>query len=365
MALPLETVGLFFKLGCIGFGGPLAHLALMEQEVVEKRRWLSRERFLEGWALCQMLPGPASIQLGVYIGYVRGGFPGAILTGLAFLLPGFLLMVGLSAVYARYGNIPEIQGIFSGINPTVIAIVAFASYRLGVSALATFPLLGLGAAAVLLTFLLKADTVLVLLLAGLLGILCDGPPLRGGGLGLLIMAPLLPPLSTYSNLAWIFLKAGAFVYGGGYVIIPFIQGEVVERLQWMTVRTFLDGLAIAQIVPGPIVNISAFVGYQVAGVPGAVVSAASVFAPAFAFILAAVSLMEWLRRSVAIQAFLKGVNAAAVGAIVGAALPLAKHALVDLPTLGIATVSFLALWRFNVHAVYLVLASGLIGLLLR
>ncbi|MBI3988467.1 MAG: chromate efflux transporter [candidate division NC10 bacterium] len=365
MALPFETVGLFLKLGCVGFGGPLAHLALMEQEVVEKRRWLSKERFLEGWALCQMLPGPASTQLGVYIGYVKGGFSGAILTGLAFLLPGFLLMVGLSAVYARYGNIPKVQGAFYGISPTVIAIVAFASYRLGVSALTTFPLFGLGAAATLLTFLFKADTVLVLLLAGLFGVLCDRPPLRGAGLGLLIASPLLPPVSTFGSLAWIFLKAGAFVYGGGYVVIPFIQGEVVERLGWMTVRTFVDGLAIAQVVPGPIVNISAFVGYQVAVVPGAVIAAASVFTPAFAFILAAVPLMERLRRSIAVQAFFKGVNAAAVGAIVGATLPLAKNALVDLPTLGIATLSFLALWRFKVPAVYLVLASGLLGLLLR
>ena len=362
-----ELLKLFVKLGFSGFGGPLAHFAMMEAEAVEGRKWLTKERFLEGWAVCQILPGPASTQLGVYIGYVKGGFFGASVSGLAFVLPGFLIILTLSALYARYGTIPQVQGIFYGIGPAVLAIIAFSCYRLGTSAITTLPLLGLGIAAFLLTFFFHMDPVLILVGAGLIGILLSRLPLRGGVAlftALALPAPTGSWTSTLGTLSWIFLKAGAFVYGGGYVIIPFVQQEVVERLGWMTVKVFLDGLALGQLTPGPIVNISAFVGYQVAGVPGAAVGAASVFLPAFAAILLAVKIMDRLREAPSIKAFLKGVNAAVVGAILGASIPLAQGALVDLPTLAIAIFSFVILWRFKVDTVYLVLASGLIGLLL-
>lgn len=357
-----ELVRLFLKLGFSGFGGPLAHIGMMQAEVVERRRWLTKEQFLEGLAVCQMLPGPASTQLGLYIGYTQRGLAGGLVTGLAFVLPGFLIILTLSWLYGVLGSVPRVQGIFAGINPAVVAIIVHACYRLGRSAITDLPLLVLAAGAFVLTAVLDVDVVVTLLLAGLVGIALYGLPRRAGGAFLL--AGVAPVWGVWGNLAYIFAKAGAFVYGGGYVIIPFVQREVVERLGWMSVRTFLDGIALGQITPGPIVNISAFVGYQAAGVPGAALAAASVFLPAFAFILAAAPLMARLREAPRIKAFLTGVNAAVVGAILGATVPLARGALVNVPSALIAVGAYVLLWRYKVDTVYLVIASGLLGLAL-
>lgn len=350
-----ELARLFLMLGFTGFGGPLVHMAMMEEQVVTRRGWLARDRFLEGWAVCQMLPGPASTQLGIYIGYLRAGLIGAIVTALSFILPGFLIILTYSILYAHYGTVPAAQGVFYGIKPAVIAIIAFSSYRLGAPALADRYLWGLGTAAFLLTAFWNIDIVLLLLLAGGIGILLYAGPSHG------LRLFTLPVLEVYGTLSVIFLKAGAFVYGGGYVIIPFIQQEVVERLRWMRAETFLDGISLSQITPGPIVNVSTFVGYQVAGVSGAAAAALSVFLPGFLFILGAAAVMDWLRRSPQVLAFLTGVNAAVVGAILGATVPLARGAIVDLWTALVATLVFGLQWRYGVATPWLVLGAGAVG----
>jgi len=364
---------LFLRLGFIGFGGPLAHIAMMEAETVERRGWLSKAQFMEGLALCQMLPGPASTQLGIYIGYLRAGLQGAILSGLAFILPGFAIITTLTWLYGRYGTLPQVQGMFTGINPAVVAIVAFACWRLGRSAITTLPLGLLAGAAFLATWLWRADAMLVLLAAGCVGLLLERTRGAAAGFGLLAIAPALPAAPTALpgaaafpalDLAWLFFKAGAFVYGGGYVILPFVYREAVERYGWLDLRTFLDGIALGQITPGPIVNLSAFVGYQVGGLPGAALACAAVFLPAFAAILLAIPLMDRIRRAPAAQAFLRTVNAAVVGTILGATVPLAQGAIVGLPTGVIAVASLILLWRNRLDTFYLVLGGAVLGLLL-
>lgn len=353
-------VGLFLKLGFSGFGGPLVHFALMETEAVERRRWLSKREFLDALGLCQMLPGPASTQLGVYLSYLRAGLPGALLGGCAFVLPGFLIMLGFSILYGYTGSVPRVQGILGGIGPAVIAIIGLAAWKLARGAVSSWPLGALAALGFALTAFLRWDTALVLLICG--GLWVAFRRSRKPRL----LASLLPALAlaapeVYARLAWLFLKMGALVYGGGYVIIPVVRREAVERYGWISDRAFLDGLALGQVTPGPIVNLSAFVGYQAGGVVGAVIGTAAVFLPAFAVILAAVPLMDRLKRSPTMQAFLQGVNATVVGAIVAATLPLARGAIVGPLSGGIALASLLLLWRFRVDTLWVVLGAGVLG----
>jgi chromate transporter len=358
------VVGLFLKLGFSGFGGPLVHFALMETEAVERRCWLSKREFLDALALCQMLPGPASTQLGVYLAYLRAGLPGALLGGGAFILPGFFIMLGFSILYGYTGSVPRVQGVLGGIGPAVIAIIALAAWKIGRGAVGS---LGLGAVAALgfaLTAFLRWDTALVLIVCGGLWVALK----RSLG-SLRLAASVLPAIAlaapeVYARLAWLFVKMGALVYGGGYVIIPVVRREAVERYGWMSDRTFLDGLALGQITPGPIVNLSAFVGYQAGGVVGAVIGALAVFLPAFAIILAAIPLMGRLKRWPTMQVFLQGVNAAVVGAIVAATLPLARGAIVGPLSGGIALASLLLLWRFKVDTLWVVLVAGVVGFFL-
>jgi len=359
-----ELVGLFLKLGFSGFGGPLVHIALMETEAVERRRWLSRQEFLDGLALCQMLPGPASTQLGVYLSYLRGGLAGALLGGGAFVLPGFLIMLGFSILYGYTGSVPRVQGIFAGIGPAVIAVIALSAWKLGRGAVDSWPLGGLAALGFVLTAFLRWDTALVLLLCGGLWAAVKRSAERFRLMASLLPAVALAAPEIYARLSWLFFKMGFFVYGGGYVIIPVVRREAVERYGWLSDRVFLDGLALGQLVPGPIVNLSAFVGYQAVGGVGAVVAAAAVFIPAFAVILAAIPAMNRLKGSPVMRAFLQGVNAAVVGAIVAATLPLARAAIVGLLSGAVALAALLLLWRFKVDTLWLVLGAGAVGLLL-
>ena len=358
-----ELVRLFLKLGFSGFGGPLVHIALMETEAVERRRWLSRQEFLDGLAFCQMLPGPASTQLGVYLSYLRGGLAGALLGGCAFVLPGFLIMLAFSILYGYTGRVPRLQSIFSGIGPAVIAVIGLSAWKLGQSAVGSWPLGGLAALGFLLTAFLRWDTALVLIVCGGLWVAVRRSQERFRLMLSLLPAVALAAPEVYARLGWLFLKMGAVVYGGGYVIIPVVRREAVERYGWLSDRAFLDGLALGQLTPGPIVNLSAFVGYQAGGVLGALVSAAAIFLPAFAVILAAIPLMNRLKGSPTMRAFLQGVNAAVVGAIVAATLPLARTAIVGPLSGAIALATLVLLWRFKVDTLWLVLGAGALGFL--
>jgi len=355
-------VRLFLRLGFAGFGGPLVHIAMMETEVVERRRWLTKQEFLDALALCQMLPGPASTQLSVLISYLRGGLCAGLVGGLAFVLPGFSVMLAFTLAYERLGALPALGPVFAGIAPAVVAIILFSAWRLGLSAVTRVELAALCLAGFLLTAWLHLDTALTLLLCGAAAALYR----RAKATSAVARALALPPLmiatpEVYGRLAWLWIKMGVMVYGGGYVIIPVVRGEAVRHFGWMSDRVFLDGLALGQMTPGPIVNLSVFVGYQAGGPLGAVVAAASVFAPAFALVLAAAPLMEWLKRLSWMRDFLAGVNAAVVGAIVAATLPLGRSALVSPFAGAVALAAIVCLWRFKVDTVWLVLGAGLLG----
>ena len=355
-------VRLFLRLGFAGFGGPLVHIAMMETEVVERRRWLSKQEFLDGLALCQMLPGPASTQLGVLICHMRGGLPGALIGGAAFILPGFCVMLAFTLLYERGGALPAFSPVFGGIAPAVVAVILFSAWRLGRSAVTRVDLALFSVAGFVLTLWLRLDTVLTLILCGataaVLGrIAARSATTRAWALPLLMtVAP-----EVYARLAWVWIQMGALVYGGGYVIIPVVRSEAVRHFGWMSDRVFLDGLALGQMTPGPIVNLSVFVGYQAGGLLGSIVAALGVFAPAFAVVLVAAPLMSRLKRLSWIKDFLAGVNASVVGAIVAATIPLAKSAVLSPFTAIVGLASAGILWRFKVDTVWLVLGAGAVG----
>jgi chromate transporter len=357
-----ELVRLFLRLGFAGFGGPLVHIAMMETEVVERRRWLSKQEFLDGLALCQMLPGPASTQLGVLICHTRGGLAGALLGGAAFILPGFCVMLLFTLLYDRWGSLPALGPVFAGIAPAVVAVILFSAWRLGRSAVTRLDLALLCAAGFVLTAMLRLDTALTLLLCGAMAValrrlVAGTATARAWAVPALVTAAP----EVYARLAWLWIKMGALVYGGGYVIIPAVRGEAVGRFGWMSDRVFLDGLALGQMTPGPIVNLSVFVGYQAGGLLGSLVAALSVFAPAFAVILIAAPLMGRLKRLSWIKDFLAGVNAAVVGAIVAATIPLARGAVVSPFTALVGVAAAGILWRFKVDTVWLILGAGAAG----
>jgi chromate transporter len=357
-----ELVRLFLRLGFAGFGGPLVHIAMMETEVVERRRWLTKQEFLDGLALCQMLPGPASTQLGVLICRTRAGLPGALLGGAAFILPGFCVMLVFTLLYGRWGALPALGPVFAGIAPAVVAVILFSAWRLGRSAVTRLDLALLCAAGFILTAWLRLDTALTLILCGATAAALGRLAARVATVRALAVPALVTAApEVYARLAWLWTKMGLLVYGGGYVIIPVIRGEAVGRFGWMTDRVFLDGLALGQMTPGPIVNLSVFVGYQAGGLLGSVVAALGVFAPAFALILVAAPLMSRLKRLSWIRDFLAGVNASVVGAIVAATIPLARGAVISPFTAIVGLASVGILWRFRVDTVWLVLGAGVVG----
>ena len=350
---------LFLRLGFAGFGGPLVHIAMMESEVVERRRWLSKQEFLDGLALCQMLPGPASTQLGVLICHARGGLPGALIGGAAFILPGFGVMLAFTLLYERWGALPILGPVFTGIAPAVVAVILFSAWRLGRSAVTRLDAALLCTSGFMLTVWLRLDTALTLILCGAAAVVLR----RLAAGSATARAWVMPALVTaapevYARLAWLWVKMGALVYGGGYVIIPVVRGEAVQRFGWMSDRVFLDGLALGQMTPGPIVNFSVFVGYQAGGLLGSIVAALGVFAPAFAVVLIAVPLMSRVKHLSWMKDFLAGVNASVVGAIVAATIPLARSAVVSPFTVIVGLASVGVLWRFKVDTVWLVLGAG-------
>ena len=355
-------VRLFLRLGFAGFGGPLVHIAIMETEVVERRRWLSKQEFLDGLALCQMLPGPASTQLGVLICHARGGLCGALIGGAAFILPGFCVMLAFTLLYERWGALPVLGPVFAGIAPAVVAVILFSAWRLGRSAVTRADMALLCAAGFVLTAWLRFDTALTLIVCGAAAaairrLAAGGATARAWAMPALVTAAP----EVYARLAWLWIKMGALVYGGGYVIIPVVRGEAVQRFGWMSDRVFLDGLALGQMTPGPIVNLSVFVGYQAGGLLGSIVAALGVFAPAFAVVLVAVRLMNRFKHLSWMKNFLGGVNASVVGAIAAATIPLARSAVVSPFTAIVGLVSAGILWRFRVDTVWLVLGAGAAG----
>ncbi len=371
-----EFIWYFFRLGALGFGGPIALAGHMQKDLVEQRRWISRQEYVEGLAFSQLSPGPLAAQLAMYLGWVRSGSLGATLTGAVFILPSFLIVLALAALYVHFGQLFWIQGVFYGIGAAVIAIIVQSAFKLIRMTLKKDWLLWvLFSAIAITTAWTESEIVWLFVLCGIVTALVKAPPrfrsappmtasLFGFG-GLL--AGLHGPASAgmVGTLFLFFLKAGAFVFGSGLAIVPFLYGGVVGQFHWLNERQFLDAVAVAMITPGPVVITAGFVGYLVAGPVGAIVASLAVFAPPYLIVVIGAPYYHRFAQNRQVKAFVQGVTAAAVGAITGAAFILGRHALVDLPTAIIAVITLALLLRAKkLPEPFLILAAGIVGVVI-
>lgn len=367
----LEVIALFLKLGTISFGGPAAHIALMEQETVHKRRWLSREHFLDLLAATNLVPGPNATEMAVHIGFLRAGWPGLFAAGLAFILPAFLISLGLAVVYVRYQALPQGDAVMYGISPVVAAVVITATYRLGRTAIRDWRSAALAAAILVAAELHLANEVLLLAAAGLVGSAIYARP-RLPWLACLALSLVPFSAAELQVQAWLggkalplllyFLKVGSLIFSSGMVLFAFIQRDVVSGYGWLTQRQLLDAIAVGQMTPGPVLSSATFIGYLVGGGAGAVAATVGVFAPSFLIIALIGPWIPRLRRSPVAQAFLRGVNAAVLALIIAIAFVLLRAALTDALAALILAAALVALLRFRADAIWLVASGAIIGL---
>lgn len=344
----------FLKLGTWGFGGPVALVGYMHRDLVENKKWISEEDYKEGLALSQLAPGPLAAQLSIYLGYVHYRLLGATLAGLAFVLPSFLMVLGIGYAYVSYGGLPWMQAVFYGVGAAVIGIIALGSYKLTTKSIGKDTLLWIiFIILAVTTFVTEEEILWLILLAGIAVWFAKAPPrwLSPGANGFFPAILIqLHPVGTESKLweiAWFFTKAGAFVFGSGLAIVPFLYGGVVKEYHWLNEQQFLDAVAVAMITPGPVVITVGFIGYLVAGVPGACVAALATFLPCYVFTVIPAPYFKKYGKHPAIKAFVDGVTAAAIGAIAGAVLVLGRRTLTDIPTLLMAVTTAGILFRFK------------------
>jgi chromate transporter len=366
----------FLRLGTVGFGGPIALAGRMDRELVEEKGWVSRQDYVEGLAFSQLSPGPLAAQLAMYIGWVRAGRLGAALVAFAFISPSFLMAIGVAALYIRFERFPWIQDLFYGVGAAVIAIIGQSAYRLSRKTIGTdrflWALFGLVA---LTTVVTGSEIVSLFVLCGVAGVVVRSPPAWLRKTPQLSVAFGWTALFTGINgpastsliwtLTFFFLKAGAFVFGSGLAIVPFLYGGVVGQFHWLTERQFVDAIAVAMITPGPVVITAAFIGFLVAGFAGGGLAAAAVFAPPFLIVVTVAPYYRRVARSPQVKAFVQGVTAAAVGAIAGAVVILARRSIVDWVTVAIALAVLAVLLKARkVPEPLLIAAAGVLGLLL-
>jgi len=372
-----ELTSYFLKLGTIGFGGPVALVGYMQRDLVERHQWIDDEEYKLGLALAQIMPGPLAAQLAMAIGYFAHGVLGATLVGLAFVLPSFLMVLGLSALYVAYGGLWWMQAVFYGVSAAVIGIIAIAAYKLAWKVNGRDPLLwGIFGVLFIVTAVAQAELAEFFLVAGLLVLLVKAPPrwLRDrlpvfGVSPAMLALPLLAAaavIGTSTNVLWeillFFTKAGAFVFGSGLAIVPFLYEGVVHQFGWLSEQQFLDAVAVAMITPGPVVITVAFIGFLVAGVSGATLAAIGIFVPVWVLTVIPAPWFVRHRNNAQLRAFSDGATAAASGAIAGAVVVLGQRAIIDVPTAAIALGSLGLLWHFKVPEPLLVVAAGAIGL---
>lgn len=363
--------GYFLRLGTFGFGGPIALAGHMQQDLVEERHWISKQDYVEGLALAQLAPGPLAAQLAIYLGYVRNGILGATAVAIAFVLPSFLMVLALSAAYVRYGGLRWMQAIFYGIGASVIAIIARSAYKLTKLTLGKDKLLwGIFVVLAVATAWTSREIVWLFLVAGVVALAVKAMPTRAQvetiRPAVWLFGP--PTLAGGSGLLGIFLyfaKAGMFVFGSGLAVVPFLYGGVVQEHHWLTDRQFVDAVAVAMITPGPVVITVAFIGYLVAGISGATVAALGIFFPVYLIVvLLAPSYKRWAKNP-QLNAFVRGVTAAATGAIAGAVIVLARRSVYDVATLMIAVITLGVLIRWKVREPILIACAAAAGVLLR
>jgi chromate transporter len=358
----------FLRLGATGFGGPIALAGYMQQTLVEERRWIARKDYVEGLALAQLAPGRLAAQLAIYLGYVRGGVLGATLVAVAFILPSFLMVWAISAAYVTYGGLAWMQAVFYGVGAAVIGIIVRSAYKLTKLTLGRnslqWAIFGVLAVATAWT---EREIVWLFLLAGILSLAATDhrPIVLAGVIPAVAAAPVAAVAGSVLELFWFFMKAGAFVFGSGLAIVPFLYGGVVQEYHWLNDRQFLDAVAVAMITPGPVVITVAFIGYLVAGVAGMTAAAFGVFLPVYLFVIIPAPYFRRYGGHPAIKAFVAGVTAAATGAIAGAAVVLARRALVDPWTVAIGLITLVVLTRWKISELWLIASAAACGLLLR
>jgi chromate transporter len=373
LARLLDVAGLFLKLGLVGFGGPAAHVAMMEDEVVRRRRWLSRERFLDLVGATNLIPGPNSTELAIHLGHQRAGWPGLVVAGACFIAPAFAVVLACAWAYVRFGALPAATSLLYGVKPVIVAVVLQALWGLGRAATRTRAIAAVGLAS-LAAVAAGVHELVVLFVAGavLAGArwATEGRPSRTAH-GLL---PLLPLAAVPASLAvpfglaplfLFFLKVGSVLFGSGYVLLAFLRADLVERWGWLTEAQLLDAVAVGQVTPGPVFTTATFIGYVLGGAPGAVLSTVGIFLPAFVFVALSGPLVPRIRRSPVAGAFLDGVNVASIALMTLVTTQLARAAVVDIPTLLLALASAVMLIRFRVNSAWLVLAAAAIGVALR
>jgi chromate transporter len=370
-----ELARLFLKLGTIAFGGPAAHIAMMEQEVVRRRRWLDHERFVDLLGATNLIPGPNSTEMAIHIGLLRAGWKGLIVAGACFIVPAMLIVWALAAVYVKYGSLPEASWLLYGVKPVIIAIVVQALWGLGKAAIKNFSTAVAGAAVIVL-FFFGGNEILLLFAAGFAVMIVEN--LRRGWrppeCGLWAIAAGAPALTasgattaaepaTLTALTLFFLKIGSILFGSGYVLLAFIRADLVERWHWLTDRQLLDAIAIGQFTPGPVFTTATFVGYLVAGSPGALLATLGIFLPAFVFVALSSPFIPKIRRSPWASGFLDGVNAASLGLMAVVTWQLGRAALIDWFTITLAVVAAVLVFRVKVNSAWWVLAGGILGVL--
>ena len=371
-----ELALLFLRLGTVAMGGPAAHIAMMEDEVVRRRRWMTHERFLDMLGVCNLIPGPNSTEMAIHIGQLRAGFAGLIVAGACFILPAAAIVLAIAWMYVRYGTMPQAIGLLYGIKPVIIAVVLQALWGLGRTAIKS-RLLAAIAIVSLAASLLNVNDMIVLLGGGIVMLairafedraaLAAIPTVATRASGMkgpaLAAAAIAVPFSL-TTLFLFFLKVGAVLFGSGYVLLAFIRTDLVDRLRWLTEAQLLDAVAVGQVTPGPVFTTATFIGYLLGGFRGAVVATLGIFLPSFFFVSISGPLIPHLRRSPLAGAFLDGVNVGAWALMAAVTLFLARAAIIDVTTMILAIASAFVLIRYRVNSAWLVLGGGLIGLLM-
>jgi chromate transporter len=369
---PGELARLFLKLGTIAFGGPAAHIAMMEDEVVGRRRWLTREAFLDYLGATNLIPGPNSTELAIHIGKARAGWPGLIVAGTCFILPATIIVGVIAWAYVRFGSLPEVDWLLYGVKPVVIAVVAQALWRLGRTALKSRGLMVLGVLSIVAAAL-GMHELLVLLLGALLVVVARKARPDGSGAAMLSCAPgilwtgvaqaVTAPAVSLWGLFAVFAKTGAVLFGSGYVLLAFLRADLVQRFGWLTEQQLLDAIAIGQVTPGPVFTTATFIGYVLGGPSGALIATLGIFLPAFVFVALSGPIVPRMRRSPTAGAMLDGVNVASLALMAVVTFHLARAAVVDAMSLTIALASAILLFRFRVNSAWLVLGGAAGGLL--
>ena len=365
-----EIVLYFLRLGTLGFGGPVALVGLMEKELVSERQWLTRDEMRNAVAVSQTLPGPLAIQVGIFIAYLRGGFWGAWAGGWAFILPNFLIVAALGALYVHFGGLSWMTAVFYGVSPAVIALILHSCYRLAKLGMDDWLQWVIAAACLVVTVWLQAEVAILFIISGVVGILYYGSLLRGRKPppgALMALAPLgistkAANFDILGRLLAFFLKAGSLTFGSGLVIVPFLEKGLVQQTGWLNGREFLVAVAVGMISPGPVVITATFVGYLVAGFWGSLVSTIGIFLPSFLLILSVAPILVRHRANPNVEGFVKGAYAAAIGTILGACFLLGKIAIGDWLTVLVGLGSLALLFRFKVSNPLLIAATAVVGL---